>query len=101
LFWQWIFAPVVIALQPIVSPQLFNSTMLTLPIRTAASIPFGLLALLAVLMGRVMRKSTEGRTAHGLAMAQCHPGAHPHPGQLAQPNRNLFLHRPEKGAYSQ
>jgi hypothetical protein len=58
LFWQWIFAPVVIALRPIVSPQLFNSTMLTLPIRTAASIPFGLFALLAVLMGPVMRKST-------------------------------------------
>jgi hypothetical protein len=59
LFWQWIFAPVVIALRPIVSPQLFNSTMLTLPIRTAASIPFGLFALLAVLMGPVMRKSTR------------------------------------------
>ena len=31
---------------------------------------------------------------------QCHPGAHPPPRQLAHPNRNLLLHRPEKGAYS-
>jgi hypothetical protein len=58
LFWQWISAPAVIALKPMVSSQLFNSTLLTLPIRTAASIPFGVLALLAVLMGRVMRKPT-------------------------------------------
>src|SRR6202035_1305820 len=36
-----------------------------------------------------------------LTMAQCHLGAHPYPRQLAQPNRNLLLHRPEKGAYSQ
>jgi len=58
LFWPWISAPFVIALRPIVSPQLYNSTLLTLPIRTAASIPFGVFVLLAVLMGRVMRKPT-------------------------------------------
>jgi hypothetical protein len=56
LLWQWISAPAVISLQPMVSPQLFNSTVLTLPIRTAASIPFGVFALLAVLMVRVMRE---------------------------------------------
>jgi hypothetical protein len=56
LLWQWISAPAVISLQPMVSPQLFNSTLLTLPIRTAASIPFGVFALLVVLMVRVMRK---------------------------------------------
>ena len=56
LFWQWIFAPVVIAIRPIVSHQLFNSAVLTLPIRTAGSIPFGVLALLALMMRREVRK---------------------------------------------
>jgi hypothetical protein len=50
LFWQWLLAPLVIAMHPIVSHEQFVSTLLTLPIRTAASIPFGVLALLAVLM---------------------------------------------------
>lgn len=56
LFWQWIFAPVVIAVRPIVSHQLFDSAVLMLPIRTAGSIPFGVLALLALMMRRGVRK---------------------------------------------
>jgi hypothetical protein len=46
LFWQWICAPIVILARPILAPQLFASTLLMLPIRTAASIPFGVAALL-------------------------------------------------------
>lgn len=55
LFWQWMVAPLVIAMRPIFSHQLFVSAMLTLPIRTAGSIPFGVLALLGLMMRQVMR----------------------------------------------
>ncbi len=58
-FWQWILAPAVIATRPIVSPQ-FASAVLTLPIRTAASIPFGVLALLGLMMRQVTRKQIAG-----------------------------------------
>jgi hypothetical protein len=53
LFWQWICAPLVIAMRPIFSPELFNSIVLTLPIRTAASIPFGVTALLVLMLRKV------------------------------------------------
>ena len=56
LFWQWIFAPVVIAVWPIISRQLFLSDVLMLPIRTAASIPFGVLALLGLMMREVVQQ---------------------------------------------
>ncbi len=56
LFWQWIVAPVVIAMRPILSPQVFFPDVLTLPIRTAGSIPFGVFALLALMMRQVTRK---------------------------------------------
>ena len=56
LFWQWIVAPVVIAMRPILSPRLFFSDVLTLPIRTAGSIPFAVFALLALMSREVMRK---------------------------------------------
>jgi Glycosyltransferase family 87 len=59
-FWQWILAPAVIAARPLVSSQLFASALLTLPIRTAASIPFGVLALLALMMRQVTRKQIGG-----------------------------------------
>jgi hypothetical protein len=59
-FWQWILAPAVIATRPIFSSQLFASALLTLPIRTAASIPFGVLALLALMMRQVTRKQIGG-----------------------------------------
>ncbi|MGB7601825.1 MAG: glycosyltransferase family 87 protein [Candidatus Sulfotelmatobacter sp.] len=49
LFWQWICAPVVIALRPVVSAAFFL-TSLTLPVRTAASIPFGICALLGLML---------------------------------------------------
>ena len=53
LFWQWILAPAVIAMRPVLSAQLFVSTVLTLPIRTAGSVPFGVLALLGLMMRQV------------------------------------------------
>jgi hypothetical protein len=56
VFWQWIFAPLVIAMQPIISHPLFVSTVLTLPIRTAGSIPFGVLAILTLMMRQVTQK---------------------------------------------
>jgi hypothetical protein len=56
VFWQWMFAPIVIALRPVVSRELFDKTLLTLPIRTAASIPFGVCALLAFLLTSIMLK---------------------------------------------
>jgi hypothetical protein len=55
LFWQWILAAAVIAARPFVSHQLFFSDLLTLPIRTAASFPFGVVALLGLMMRQVMR----------------------------------------------
>ncbi|HZW96872.1 MAG TPA: glycosyltransferase family 87 protein [Candidatus Eremiobacteraceae bacterium] len=57
VFWQWICAPVVIALQPVLSPQLFADVIL-LPIRTAASIPFAVLAILGQMTWRVMHDKT-------------------------------------------
>jgi hypothetical protein len=63
LFWQWSVAPVVIVLRPIVSPHMFISTVLTLPIRTAGSIPFGVLALLGLMMWQVREQlpAADGR----------------------------------------
>ncbi len=52
VFWPWISAPIVIALRPMLPHDLFISTVLTLPIRTAASIPFGVCALLGLMMWR-------------------------------------------------
>ncbi len=61
LFWQWILAPAVIALRAILSPQLFVSMVITLPIRTAGSIPFGVLALLVLMIRHVAQKQVPGR----------------------------------------
>jgi hypothetical protein len=61
LFWQWILAPVVIVMQPILSPRLFVSVALTLPIRTAASIPFGVFALLGLMTWQGRAKKIPGR----------------------------------------
>jgi hypothetical protein len=60
LFWQWMFAPVVIAMQPIFAPQPFASALITLPIRTAASIPFGVFALLGLMMRKEIQKQAAG-----------------------------------------
>jgi hypothetical protein len=54
LFWQWLLAPAVIVMKPILSERLFVSAVLDLPIRTAASLPFGVLALLGVMMRKGM-----------------------------------------------
>jgi len=59
LFWQWIFAPAVIALRPILSRQLFVSAVITLPIRTAGSIPFGVLALLGLMARQATHKQSS------------------------------------------
>jgi hypothetical protein len=61
VFWQWISAPVVIAIRPFVSRQLFLSVFLPLPIRTAASIPFGIFALLGLMMWQETRTPTALR----------------------------------------
>lgn len=61
LFWQWIFAPLVIAMRPIVSPDIFVKGVLTLPIRTAGSIPFGVLALLALRIRYATQKQLPAR----------------------------------------
>jgi hypothetical protein len=50
LVWQWICAPIVIALWPMVSREAASTFLLTLPIRTAASIPFGVCALLGLML---------------------------------------------------
>ena len=47
LFWPWLAAIVVIAIRPFLNPELFYSNaVFALPIRTAASLPFAVLALL-------------------------------------------------------
>jgi hypothetical protein len=56
LSWQWILAPVVIAIRPILPSQLFDSAVLTLPIRTAGSIPFGVFTLLWLMLRQVQQK---------------------------------------------
>jgi hypothetical protein len=59
LFWPWISAPAVIALRPLISPEKFASVVL-LPIRTAASIPFVELAILGLLMWRKPQRKSPG-----------------------------------------
>jgi hypothetical protein len=56
VFWQWLAAPLVIVTRPILSQEFFRSAVLTLPIRTAASIPFGVCALLGLMMWQGSRK---------------------------------------------
>jgi Glycosyltransferase family 87 len=59
LLWQWIAAPVVMVLRTVLSRQLFPSPPLALPFRTAASIPFCVLALLALMVWKQPRIATE------------------------------------------
>jgi hypothetical protein len=59
LFWPWMTAPLVIVTRPILSQELFRSAMLTLPIRTAASIPFGVCALLSLMMWQAAQKKVS------------------------------------------
>ncbi|MGC2061210.1 MAG: hypothetical protein WA653_23320, partial [Candidatus Sulfotelmatobacter sp.] len=56
LVWQWICAPVVIALWPMVSRKAASTFLLTLPIRTAAPIPFGVCALLGLMLWQGHRR---------------------------------------------
>jgi hypothetical protein len=57
LFWQWMFAPAVIAVRPVLSHDFFILAVLTLPIRTAASIPFGVCGLLGLMLWKSLNKS--------------------------------------------
>jgi hypothetical protein len=61
VFWPWISAPIVIAIGLMLPHDLFISTVLTLPIRTAASIPFGVCALLGLMMWR----GADNKTRNG------------------------------------
>jgi hypothetical protein len=60
LFWQWILAPAVIAIRTILSAQLVPA-VLTLPIRTAGAIPFGVCALLGLMLRQVMLRQLPAR----------------------------------------
>lgn len=55
LFWQWILAPVMVFARLISSVPL-SRNVIALPIRTAASIPFAVLALLALMLWRLHGK---------------------------------------------
>jgi hypothetical protein len=47
VFWNWIAAFALILMRPLLSPAVFDSTpIFSLPIRSAASLPFAILALL-------------------------------------------------------
>jgi hypothetical protein len=70
LFWQWILAPVVIAMRTILSAQLFTSAVLTLPIRTAGAIPFGICALLGLMLRQAMLKQLPQETIEGRERAR-------------------------------
>jgi hypothetical protein len=65
LFWQWICAPFVIAAQQILSRRGFTETVLMLPIRTAACIPFGVLAVLVLIMRQIALRQVILRQDHG------------------------------------
>jgi hypothetical protein len=59
LFWQWISA-LAIATWTIFSHHPLTPAALMLPIRTSASIPFVVLALLTLMMRQVKREKTFG-----------------------------------------
>jgi Glycosyltransferase family 87 len=63
LFWPWIWAPVVIAARPFFASQFLRSPLV--PVRTAASLPFGLLALLAIMAWHGIGKNSPTVTGGG------------------------------------
>lgn len=59
LFWPWLAAFALILLRPFIPPAIFDSTpVFSLPIRTAASLPFAVLALLAWTLRTASRQVT-------------------------------------------
>jgi hypothetical protein len=59
LFWPWISAFALLALRPLIAPATFDSTpVFSLPIRTAASLPFAVFALV-VWLWRLTSKNQE------------------------------------------
>lgn len=81
LFWPWIAAFALILLRPWLAPADFNSTAIfTLPIRTAASLPFAVLALLAWTM-RVIpaRLISSPPNPADLNPGRLNPGKNPEP----------------------
>jgi Glycosyltransferase family 87 len=60
LFWPWLTAFALIVARPWLRPEIFYSTTLfALPLRTAASFPFAVLALLAVTLRNETRNPTQ------------------------------------------
>ena len=60
LFWPWIAAFILILLRPWLAPSIFNSAaILSLPIRTAASLPFAVLVLLVWMWQVSPRRNSE------------------------------------------
>jgi Glycosyltransferase family 87 len=60
LFWPWISAFPLILLRPWLAPSIFNSTAISsLPIRTAASLPFAVLVLIAWMWRVSPRRSSK------------------------------------------
>ncbi len=62
LFWPWLAAPLVLATRGMLSREL-GSAILMLPIRTAAAIPFGVCALLSLMMRRAIAGRNISRTS--------------------------------------
>jgi hypothetical protein len=66
LFWQWIFALALIGMKPLLSPTTFYSVaVFALPIRTAGSIPFAVLALLGLMMREVIGDDSRQERRNG------------------------------------
>jgi len=60
LFWPWVAAFALVAVRPWLKPEVFYSTpVFALPIRTAGSFPFAVLALLVLALRDVPRKGLE------------------------------------------
>ncbi len=68
--WPWISAPAVIAIRPLLSRQLFVSDVLAIPVSTAASIPFGVLAILGLMMRQEARKKLSVSRTHRVELPE-------------------------------
>ena len=66
LLWQWLAAIAVVIASFANSTWSHESNVLLLPVRTAASLPFAVLAVLACLVLRPLRAPHAGRTAMGM-----------------------------------
>jgi hypothetical protein len=63
LFWQWIAVFPLLAIKPFLSPEtFFSNPVLLLPLRTAASVPLAVSAVLGYLMAHVLRGQRPTRS---------------------------------------